>query len=98
MSSNINEDDKLMHSVMDGGEETDDGNLIEDALNSKGYKRLFSKKRLKKYREENHYPDNDQLCREAIWLSQKVLLGTKSDMDDVANAIQKVYENRDKLA
>lgn len=33
MSSNVNEDDKLMHSVMDGGEETDDGKLVEDALN-----------------------------------------------------------------
>ena len=33
MSSNIDDDDKLMHSVMDGGDETDDGNLIEDALN-----------------------------------------------------------------
>ncbi|MCK4629395.1 MAG: DegT/DnrJ/EryC1/StrS family aminotransferase, partial [Sedimentisphaerales bacterium] len=79
------------------GPQNKDG-LIEDALSSKGYKRLFSKKRLKKYREENHLPDNDQLCQEAIWFSQKFLLGTKSDMDDIANAILKVYENRDKLA
>ncbi|MCK5272741.1 MAG: hypothetical protein KAJ52_09185, partial [Sedimentisphaerales bacterium] len=79
------------------GPQNKDG-LIEEALNSRGYKRLYSEARLKKYREENHCPDNDQLCQEAIWLSQKVLLGTKSDMDDVVNALLKVYENRDKLA
>jgi len=67
-------------------------------LNSKGYNRLFSKDRLNRYREENHYPDNDQLCEEAVWLSQRLLLTTKRDMDDIADAILKIYENRDKLA
>jgi len=72
--------------------------LIEVALNSKNFKRSFSKKRLNKYREQNHYPDNDQLCKEAVWLSQRLLLTTKRDMDDIADAILKIYENRDKLA
>ncbi|MCK4344652.1 MAG: hypothetical protein KAX05_05140, partial [Bacteroidales bacterium] len=67
------------------------------ALNSKGYKRLFSKDRLRKYREENNLPNNDQLCREAVWFFHSMLLGTKKDMDDIANAIVKVFENRDKL-
>lgn len=79
------------------GPQNKDG-LIEDALNSRGYKRLYSKKRLDRYREENHLPDNDQLCREAVWFGQNMLLGTKSDMDDIADAIEKIYENRDKLA
>jgi len=71
--------------------------LVEEALNSRGYKRLYSKERLKRYREENHYPDNDQLCKEAVRLSQQMLLGTNKDMDDIADAILKIYENRDKL-
>jgi len=79
------------------GPQNKDG-LIEDALNSSGYKRLYSKERLKRYREENHYPDNDQLCKEAVWVFHSLLLGTKSDMDDIADAILKIYENRDKLA
>jgi len=33
-----------------------------------------------------------------VWLYQSVLLGTQKDMDDVASAIQKVYENRDALS
>jgi dTDP-4-amino-4,6-dideoxygalactose transaminase len=72
--------------------------LIEEALNSRGYRRLYSKKRLKRYREENQYPDNDQLCKEAVWFTQNLLLGTRRDMDDIANAILKIYENRDKLS
>ena len=72
--------------------------LIEEALSSRGYKRLYSKKRLERYREENHLPDTDQLCREAVWFGQNMLLGTKGDMDDIADAIEKIYENRDKLA
>ncbi len=78
------------------GPQYNDG-LIEVALNSKNFKRSFSKARLKKYREELHYPDNDQLCKEAVWFTQNLLLGSKADIDDIADAIQKIYENRDKL-
>ena len=71
--------------------------LIEAALTSKNFKRAFPKERLDRYREELHYPGNEQLCQEAVCFTQNLLLGTKSDMDDIANAIQKVYENRDAL-
>ena len=72
--------------------------LIEEALNSKGYKRLFSPQRLNSYREElNNLPDNDQLTKEAVWFFQYMLLGEKEDMDDIVNAIQKIYENRKQL-
>ena len=71
--------------------------LIEAALNSKNFTRAFSKERLAKYRQELNFPDNDQLCKEAVWLSQELLLTTKKDMDDIADAILKIYENRDKL-
>ena len=33
-----------------------------------------------------------------MWISQNMLLTSKQDMDDIANAIAKIYENRDKLA
>jgi len=72
--------------------------FIEVTLNSKNFKRAFSKERLDRYRQELHYPDNDQLCEETVWLTQNLLLGTKSDIDDIADAILKIYENRDKLA
>ena len=79
------------------GPQYNDG-LMEVFLNSKNFKRSFSKKRLKQYREELNYPGNDQLIAEAVWLGQNMLLTGKRDMDDIANAIQKIHDNRDKLA
>ena len=35
---------------------------------------------------------------EGAWLYQSVLLGSRSDMDDIVSAIAKVYENRHALA
>ncbi|HKJ78712.1 MAG TPA: hypothetical protein VKA10_04210, partial [Prolixibacteraceae bacterium] len=78
------------------GRQNHDG-LIEEALNSKGYQRLFSPQRLKQWREENYLPGNDQLVSEAVIFYQSMLLGTKSDMDDIVNAITKIYENRHSL-
>ncbi len=71
--------------------------LVEEAINSRGYKRLFGEDRLRRYREENHLPGNDQLCEEAVVFYQSLLLGTTSDMDDIVRAIIKIYENRDSL-
>jgi dTDP-4-amino-4,6-dideoxygalactose transaminase len=72
--------------------------LIEEALSSTGYQRLFSQERLKRYRDELVLPKNDQLCRESVWFTQNLLLGSQADMDDIANAIQKIYDNRAVLA
>ncbi len=71
--------------------------LIEEGLQSKSYQRLFSKERLDRYRQENVLPQNDQLCREAVWFTQNMLLGTRQDMEDIADAVEKLYENRAKL-
>ena len=79
------------------GQQYFDG-LVEEAISSRGYKRLFSEQRLNRYREEiHHLPDNDQLTREAVWFYQNMLLADREDMDDIINAIQKVYENRKQL-
>jgi perosamine synthetase len=79
------------------GPQNRDG-IMEEALTSRGYKRLFSESRLKQWREENQLPGNDQLCKEAITFYQSMLLGGKKDMDDIAAAIHKIYENRGELA
>jgi len=72
---------------------------VEHVLSSKVYQKMFSPQRLRRYREENSCPNCDKVCQEMvmIWASGP-LLGTKEDMDDIANAMLKVYENRDKLS
>jgi len=71
---------------------------IDHILSSKVYQKMYSPQRLREYREQLECPNCDRVCQEMamIWASGP-LLGTREDMADVADAIEKVYENRDKL-
>jgi perosamine synthetase len=73
--------------------------FIKDAFESKNFKRMYTKAELdyNKYLKNNQCPNNDILCGEAVWLTQNMLLGGKSDMDDIASAIAKIYKNADEL-
>jgi perosamine synthetase len=66
---------------------------LKNTFESKNYRRMYPKKMLDfaKYVENNHCPENDLLCEEAVWFSQNMLLGSETDMDDIALAIEKVY-------
>jgi dTDP-4-amino-4,6-dideoxygalactose transaminase len=43
-------------------------------------------------------PNTERACKEAIWLPQNVLLGSREDLDDVVRAFQKIIEQKDELA
>lgn len=48
--------------------------------------------------QDIHLPATHAACyREAVWLPQNVLLGSRDDMLDIVNAIEKVYEHRHEL-
>ena len=72
--------------------------FIENTLSSRNFQRMYSKEQLDHCRAQIECPDNDKLCSEAVCFSQRVLLGGKEDVEDIANAIEKVYENRKQLA
>ena len=43
-------------------------------------------------------PNSDLICREqCVWLEQNIFLGTRTDMDDIVRAFEKVHQNRDAL-
>ncbi len=67
--------------------------FIEDNLSSRGFQTVFSKKRLERYREQNHCPKNDELCATHLVFGHEVLMGTRRDMDDVVEAFAKVQRN-----
>jgi dTDP-4-amino-4,6-dideoxygalactose transaminase len=71
---------------------------IENTISSRHYRKIFSEQELKRYRERIECPENDKLCKEAVWLTQTMLLGTKADMDDIVNAILKVQRGAATLA
>ncbi|MBN1561554.1 DegT/DnrJ/EryC1/StrS family aminotransferase [candidate division KSB1 bacterium] len=73
--------------------------LIDEAIQSRGYKRLFSEKRLKEYRESlSELKGNKQVCETTLAITQNLLLGEKKDMDDIVNALQKIQRHSAEVA
>ena len=72
---------------------------LKNGFESKNFKRFYSAEQLeyKKYESENRCPLNDQLCNEAVWIPQNVLLGSANDMTNIATAIEKVHSNAEAL-
>lgn len=73
--------------------------FLKETFGSGNFKKIYSRKQLDydKYMEQNQCPLNDVLCNEAVWFTQNVLLGSKMDMDFIYSAIQKIYENAERI-
>jgi dTDP-4-amino-4,6-dideoxygalactose transaminase len=56
------------------------------------YLAVYGEKTMKEWLERNHCPENDILTEEALWFLQYMLLGTKDDMEQIANAIRKIQK------
>jgi perosamine synthetase len=65
-------------------------------LDLNGYKKMYSPERLKNYREELSCPNCDNVCEEVLSFGVPAA-GSRENLDDIFNAIMKVYDNRDKL-
>jgi len=71
---------------------------LDDAFQSKAYQMSYPREKLANYQAENECPACDQLVEETVGFHQSMLLGPRQDMDDIANAVGKIYEHRRKLA
>jgi len=72
--------------------------FLPTVLNSKGYRRIYPKDVLDRWEERSHCPANDQLCQEAVWFTQTMFLGTRSDMEQIAAAVRKIQGNAEALS
>lgn len=66
--------------------------FLKEALNSRAFRSIYTDRELSEYEERNHCPENDRLCERAVWFTQTMLLGTRSDMDQIAEAIRKIQK------
>jgi dTDP-4-amino-4,6-dideoxygalactose transaminase len=71
--------------------------FIEATLQSRHYRNIYPEKELSAYKDRNHCPENDKLCDEAVWFTQTMLLGPRSDMDQIAEAIGKIQRSAAQL-
>ena len=72
---------------------------LENTFRTRNFKLMYPGDYLdyKRYAERNQCPVDDQVCKEAVWFGQNILLGDKSDMDDIVAAIEKISKNADKI-
>jgi perosamine synthetase len=65
--------------------------LLDEAINSRGYRRLFSARRLKEYRDSfQELSGNRAVCATTVGLLQNLLLAKRNEMDHVIHAIRKI--------
>jgi dTDP-4-amino-4,6-dideoxygalactose transaminase len=73
--------------------------LLDEAINSRGFKRLFSADRLKAYRESlEELKGNKQVCQTSVGVFQTLLLAERRDMDHIIEAIRRIQTHSTALA
>lgn len=73
--------------------------LLDEAIHSRGFKRLFSAERLKAYRESFHeLKGNRQVCATTVAIPQNLLLASRQEMDHIIEAVRKIQAHSAELA
>lgn len=71
--------------------------FLKETLYTPGYQTIYGKDYIDKWFQNNQLPENDRLCEEAIWFLQFMLLGERSDMEQIAEAILKIQNHSAEL-
>ncbi|QDV33019.1 DegT/DnrJ/EryC1/StrS family aminotransferase [Tautonia plasticadhaerens] len=72
--------------------------FLRRTLESRAFRASFPSSTLAEYEERLDLPGNERLCEEAVWLTQSMLLGTRQDMEQVAEAIRKIRAHASEIA
>ncbi|MBI4220304.1 MAG: DegT/DnrJ/EryC1/StrS family aminotransferase, partial [Chloroflexi bacterium] len=72
--------------------------FLKNTLQSRGFQAIYSRERLARWEERNHCPENGRLCEEAVWFTQGMLLGSRRDMEQIAEAVRKIHASAGELA
>src|SRR5690606_35391638 len=72
---------------------------VDYILGLEGYRSMYSSDRLKDYKAGMHLPNCDRVSDETMvsFAGSGPLLAGRDEMDNIADAIMKVYENREQL-
>ncbi len=74
--------------------------MINEVFKSDIYRKFYSAEELdfEAYKRKNHCPELIKTYNSSLWLWHGgVMLGTRSDMDDIINAVDKIHNNISKL-
>jgi dTDP-4-amino-4,6-dideoxygalactose transaminase len=74
--------------------------FLHNAFQTKNFKKMYPAEMLDfdKYLERTRCPQNDIICNEeGAWFGQNLLLGSRSDMDYIVAAINKIHKNAESI-
>ena len=72
---------------------------VSGLAKNKHFLKLYGERRLRAWLDRNHsLPRNDQLCQQAVWFEQPMLLAEREKMDQIAEAIRKIQNHAADLA
>ena len=75
------------------------GSYVTDLAKNKHYLKIYGEKTMQEWLERNECPVNDVLTTEhAVWFFQNMLLGTKTDMEQMATSIKKIQKHAAAIA
>ena len=73
--------------------------LLDEAIASRGFKRLWSAERLRAYRESfDGLKGNKQVCATTVAIGQNMLLAPRADIDHIIAAVRKLKDYSGELA
>jgi perosamine synthetase len=72
--------------------------FLKQTFDSRAYRAIYPDHQLALWFEHNHFPANDKLCEEAVWFTQTMLLGSRDDTDQIAEAVRKIQRQAGLLA
>jgi len=73
--------------------------MIDEAIQSRGYRRLWPAERLTAYRDSlRNLPGNRRVCATTVVLPQNLLLAERGSMDHIVDAIRKIQVHSEALA
>lgn len=72
--------------------------FLKNTLTSRGFQKVFSKADVARWEERNKCPANDQLCDQAVWFTQNMLLAARTDMEQIAAAIKRIRAHASEIA
>ena len=74
------------------------GAYVTELANNRHYLHIYGKRRMRRWVEENALPQNEALVKEAVWIPQTSLLGTRQQMEQIGEAILRVQRHAAELA
>jgi perosamine synthetase len=72
--------------------------FVRALVKTRHYQKVYSRRELAQWEERNRCPQNNRLCAEAVWFTQNMLLGTRDDMEQIAEAIRKIQKHAAEVA